>query len=61
MIFNNLCFSYHTLTVMKSRRMRLKKNVAGMRKIRNAGHIFVTKYEGKITSEKPGRWWLARV
>jgi len=55
MIFYNLCSSYHRLTVIKSRRMRLKKHVSHMRKIRNARHIFVAKYEGKTTPEKPRR------
>ena len=55
MIFYNLFSAYHTLTVIKSRRMRLKKHAARMRKIRNARSIFVAKCEGKITCEKPRR------
>jgi hypothetical protein len=55
MAFHNLFSEYRKLRVIKSRRMRLNKHVALMRKVRSARHIFVAKCEGKITREKPKR------
>jgi hypothetical protein len=55
---HNLYSSPNMLRMMKSRRMRSARHVAGIREKRNAYRIFVGKPEGRRPLGRPRRrWW----